>query len=611
MKKLLFDLETNGLLDTVSEIWIGGVKDLETGEIKTFSDFDKASEPLKNITKYLDTADVLLGHNIISYDINVLTKLLNWEPKKDVKIIDTMTVSQLNNFRREGKHSLKAWGKKLGDDKIEFDSANFIKGYSDEMKEYMIQDINLNHKVYKALQAECKSLVGNRPSYKQALQLEHDIARICAKQVINKWKFDLPLARKHFDYLSKEMKKIEDEINPMLKERTIQIDTEDKTVKYLRDGRFSVVTARLLSEYFGKVITQEDTHVCKPDFKFRRTKKVPADLGNMDQVREMLLEQGWKPTFYTPGGEPKITEDSLDSVKTDVGKKVLHYYSLRSRHSVLKGWIELAEENNGRVYVEAFNLGTPTSRQRHSKIVNVPGTKSFFGKEMRELFIADDNKIMIGCDSSGNQIRALAHYLRSDEVNHHILKGDIHQHNADTIGISRPLAKGVLYASIFGAGMAKLGKMITGNEDLDVGRNAKNKLYEALPGLKTLITKLNNFWYAAEHKGGNGFIPGLDGRRVYAESSFKCLNYLLQCFEAVTVKTAIVNAFKMFDKENLDVQILAMVHDEVQIQCDPKDEKRVKEILEYSFGDYITKELKLNIQMNGDAKSGKNWFETH
>ena len=608
MKKLLFDLETNGLLDTVSEIWIGGVKDLDTGVITTFSDYDKDSKPLKEITAYLDTADVLLGHNIIAYDLNVLKLLLNWDYIKDIKIIDTMTVSQLNNFRREGKHSLKAWGKTLGDDKLDF--SDFSK-YTSEMKEYMIQDINLNHKVYKKLQIEAKSLVDNRASYKSALQLEHDIAKICAKQVTNKWKFDLPLARKHFDYLSSEMKKIEDEVHPMLKERVITIDKEDKTVKYLRDGRFSMVTARMLSDYFGKPIAQEDTHVCKPDFKFRRTKTVPADLGNMDCVREMLLEQGWKPTFYTPGGEPKITEDSLTSIDSDIGKKIVHYYSLRSRHSVLKGWIELAEANNGRVYVEAFNLGTPTSRQRHAKVVNVPGVKSFFGKEMRELFIADDNKVMVGCDSSGNQIRALAHYLNNDEVNHHILKGDIHQHNADTIGISRPLAKGVLYASIFGAGMLKLGKMITGKEDIDVGRNAKNKLYEALPGLKQLITKLNNFWYSAEHKNGLGFIPGLDGRKVYAESSFKCLNYLLQSFEAITVKTAVVNAFKMFDKEKLNVDILALVHDEVQLQCDPKDVDRVKEILQYSFGEYITKELKLNIEMSGDAKSGKNWFETH
>ena len=68
----------------------------------------------------------------------------------------------------------------------------------------------------------------------------------------------------------------------------------------------------------------------------------------------MLLDNGWEPTQFTPKGEPKITPDSLTKVVSDLGKKIIYYYSLRSRHSVLKGWIELAEENNGRVYVEAF-----------------------------------------------------------------------------------------------------------------------------------------------------------------------------------------------------------------------------------------------------------------
>jgi DNA polymerase I-like protein with 3'-5' exonuclease and polymerase domains len=108
-----------------------------------------------------------------------------------------------------------------------------------------------------------------------------------------------------------------------------------------------------------------------------------------------------------------------------------------------------------------------------------------------------------------------------------------------------------------------------------------------------------------------GFIPALDGRKIYAESSFKLLNYLLQAYEAITVKSAVVNAFKMFKKEKLDVDMLGLIHDEVQVQTKPENTKRVKEILSYSFGDFITKELDLNIQMAGDAKEGNNWYETH
>lgn len=606
--KIFLDLETDGLLDTVSTIWLAITKDPVTNEVKTFSDHDEKSEPLKDLTPYLDTFDSIITHNGIAYDLPVMLKLLNWKPKADVKLVDTMIISQLNNFKREGKHSLKNFGVILKDAKGESPAFDH---YSEEMKIYGIQDINLTHKVYKYVASEAQTLIKNRPNFQQALRTEHAIAEICARQVTTKWNFDTPKAKKFYEQLTAEMKVIEDEINPTLKPRKVLIDKEPKKPKYLQDGRFSAVSARMLSEFTGTEIKQTDTDKWDPKKTFQRFNMVEADLGNMDQVRGMLLDNGWEPSMYTPGGEPKITEDTLHTIEGDIGKKVLKYYQLRSRHSVIRGWIELAELNNGRVYVEAFNIGTPTSRQRHSKVVNVPNSNAFFGSEMRSLFIADPGKVMIGCDSSGNQIRALCHYLNNKKVNDHVLNGDIHQHNADTVGVARPLAKGLLYATVFGAGFAKLGKMVTGIEDIDKGKEVKNKLYSALPGLKELVEKLNRFFYTTKNKDGLGFIPGLDGRRIFAESSFKCLNYLLQTFEAITVKTAVVNSFEMFKDENIEVDILGLIHDEVQVQTKPENVKRVKEILEYSFGDYITKKLELNIQMGGDAKHGNSWLDTH
>ena len=606
--KIIYDIETNGLIDTVDTIWLVVTKNIDTNEIITFSDYDVDSKPLNELVPFLNKATVLIGHNIIGYDNVVMHKLLNWTPPTSIKMIDTMIISQMNNFRREGKHSLKNFGLILNDAKGE--SPDFLK-YSPEMKTYAIQDVNLNHKVYKYVINEAQQLIANRPKFQQALRTEHAIAELCSQQIKTKWKFNTPLARKHYEYLASEMKIIEDEINPTLKPRKVLIDKDPKKAKYLQDGRFSSVSARMLSQFLGTEIKQTDTDKWNPNDTFQRFNMIEADLGNMDQVRGMLLDNGWQPSQYTPKGEPKITEDTLSSIKGDIGQKVLKYYQLRSRHSVLRGWIELAEANNDRVYVEAFNIGTPTYRQRHSKIVNVPSSNSFFGKEMRELFIADTDKVMVGCDSSGNQIRALGHYLNSKEINDHILNGDIHQRTADVVGVPRQLAKSLLYATIFGAGFAKLGKMVNGIEDLEKGKEVKNKLYVAFPGLKELNNRLNKFFYTTQNKDGMGFIPALDGRKIYAESSFKLLNYLLQAYEAITVKSAVVNAFKMFKEEKLNVDMLGLIHDEVQVQTKPENIKRVKEILSYSFGDFITKELELNIQMAGDAKEGKNWYETH
>ena len=144
--RLVYDIETNGLLDTVDTIWLAVVKDIDTNEVFTFSDYDAESKPLNELVPFLNKATVLIGHNIIGYDNVVMFKLLNWTPPTTIKMIDTMIISQMNNFRREGKHSLKNFGVILGDAKGE--SPDFLK-YSPEMKTYAIQDVNLNHKVYK------------------------------------------------------------------------------------------------------------------------------------------------------------------------------------------------------------------------------------------------------------------------------------------------------------------------------------------------------------------------------------------------------------------------------------------------------------------------------
>ena len=91
--KIIYDIETNGLLDTVSNIWIAVTKNIETNEIITFSDYDPDSKPLNELIPYLNKAEALIGHNIIAYDNVVLHKLLNWKPS-NIKFIDTMILSQ-------------------------------------------------------------------------------------------------------------------------------------------------------------------------------------------------------------------------------------------------------------------------------------------------------------------------------------------------------------------------------------------------------------------------------------------------------------------------------------------------------------------------------------
>ena len=96
--KIIYDLETNGLVDTVSTIWIAVTKNIETNEIITFSDYDKDSKPLNELLPFLNKAKVLIGHNIINYDNVVLHKLLDFE-KLLIFLVTQCTVMQNSSYQ--------------------------------------------------------------------------------------------------------------------------------------------------------------------------------------------------------------------------------------------------------------------------------------------------------------------------------------------------------------------------------------------------------------------------------------------------------------------------------------------------------------------------------
>ena len=141
--------------------------------------------------------------------------------------------------------------------------------------------------------------------------------------------------------------------------------------------------------------------------------------------------------------------------------------------------------------------------------------------------------VMCGADLSGIELRMLAHYLaRYDQGRYAniLLTGDIHQVNADKIGISRRAVKTVTYAFLYGAGDAKIGlsvdKQLSPNKARAKGKEVRAAFIAAIPGLSELLQ-------AVKKRSSTGSIMAVDGRKIYVDSTHKALNYLLQCSAGV------------------------------------------------------------------------------
>jgi len=142
MSRLVFDIETDGL--DATKIWCIVAQDVDSKTIYSYG-----PNQLDEGYALLDSADSLVGHNVIGFDIPVVRRLMN-QPNfaADKQIIDTLVLSRLFNPVKEGGHSLNQWGHTLGFKKGDFKE---FETYSAEMLDYCIRDVELNTQVYYAL----------------------------------------------------------------------------------------------------------------------------------------------------------------------------------------------------------------------------------------------------------------------------------------------------------------------------------------------------------------------------------------------------------------------------------------------------------------------------
>ena len=253
------------------------------------------------------------------------------------------------------------------------------------------------------------------------------------------------------------------------------------------------------------------------------------------------------------------------------------------------------------------SVGCATFRMSHKNpnLAQVPSDSRF-----RQLFVPTPGQVMVGADLAGIELRMLAHYLARYDGGRYadiLLNGDIHQVNADKIGISRKLVKTVTYAFLYGAGNEKIGlsydSSLSTSRAKSKGKEIRDAYVEAIPGLDSLLA-------AVKAAGDRGFVKAIDGRRVPLDSPHKALNFLLQGSAAALAKRWLVINQETIDNTQLCCSQLAFVHDELQFECDPQHAEDLSTSLVYSAaaaGEFY----ELRIPIAAEAKIGNNWAEVH
>lgn len=629
------DLEADNLLDEAAIIWCAVFKDIKTGETVSFDIRNKNFR--EQVCNYMDGCSVLAMHNGHGYDWPLLEKL--WGYVYRGQKIDTLIWSRAQDTKRysarvpRSPHSVEAWGHRFGREKPEHEDWS---RFSEDMLHRCHEDTEIQWMIFHELLKEAAPY-----NWKDAHRLNNKLFEFLHDQEVYGWKVDPVHMHKSIHILGHWITRIDKVLASTL---PLVVDVgkgkkkDDKNYikkPFKKDGSYSKHVGTYIASS-GMAVSSVGPCKCVTGVfsrvNFRRT-----NLNSNTETKEMLLNDGWEPKEwnYNDAGERTSAKLSKDDpfigISGGVGRLVAKRVQCNHRKSSIEGWLLLIRPD-GRI-ASVVNSIAATGRAKHRGVVNVPNGEAFFGKWMRQCFISDVGKTLVGCDSAGCQNRMLAARVGNAGFTRTLLEGkkedktSIHYVNKQAIEkflqkeITYGLAKNLNYAFMFGSGDAKLGRMVGGGTE--EGVLVRRAMLSVAPGFAELIHSLtaewkknakrqyNPKWNKTEWR--NGWIKGLDGRPIHIDSEHKILVFMLQSDEAIMMAAAYVLANKKLRAKYTygeQFGVVCWMHDEVTVECDLDIAEDVGKIMEQCIAD-AGNFYNIACPHEGESAIGKDWFQIH
>jgi DNA polymerase I len=586
--RTIFDTEGDGLRDTATKFHCIVITDLDGDWTEEFGP-GQIGDALDCLSK----VRYLAGHNILGHDLPLLKRLHDWMPAPDCVVVDTLIASRLilphlldldqqatkmgdqSLGSLMGRHSLEAWGKRLGFPKIGADIevwAEWTQGIQDRC----VNDTALNKRLWQFLQPD------GQPA--EALALEHHVSQICDEITDAGMPFDTAAGEHQRDRWTARLAELKAELG--------------KEFPEVKNWNSRPQLAALLQRLGWT-----------PDKFTNKTKAPVID----DEVLETL---------------PELVSEKLAGLA--------EYSVLTRRLGQLavgdKAWLRNVGPD-GRIHGRIVHIGTPHSRAAHldPNIAQIPNAKKSkqFAAECRALFRMPDNTdwVFVASDQAGLQDRAFSHYLAAFDggmyakaflagldthwatvIAHELVPPGTARNKTDKLHTAlRESCKGYRYGFLFGMGGERAGIILRNTAKAAtlvdpaagaalmqkvfgattppsaatlkrVGKKSIDKFEAATPGLKRLRSSLKI------QGTKRGWLPGLDGRRVPVRAQYTTLNFAVTSAEAIICKRWLVNVRDELGRRfrygwDGDVVLVGWVHDELVACCRPEIADAVGEIM--------------------------------
>lgn len=603
MKTLIADIEGDGLLPELKTIWCIGIYNVESGVYTNYGPTE-----INAAVAELQSADQYVFHNGIGYDIPAIHQVTGVLLDPD-KCYDTLVAGRLLNPERNGGHSLASYGDALGFPKGDHDDWS---RYSPDMATYMRQDVRVTHKLW----LEQTHQLARENWSDDCVTLEHQVAWIVQLQRMNGFTLDVERANELATRLYAEQAELAQTL----------IDTFGFWTK-----RGKPFTPKKSNKARGYLAGSEFTKVTFEEF----------NPGSRQQIaQELTRRYGWKPREFTDAGSPKVDDEVMKGLPYPEAPLLTRYLRIDKMLGQLAkpprkgggggGWLHHVKEHN-RIHGSVNTNGAVTGRMTHSAPNSANVDKD---PEMRGCWIPREGWKLVGCDADGLELRMLGHYLAPYDGGAYaasVVSGnkadetDAHSRTRKAAGLYlRDSAKTLIYAKIYGGGLAKLGSIAvadakTANKPKPKGSlNAIGK--DLTQRLEHGVVGLGDLGKAVKDKAKKqGWLKGLDGRRIHVRSLHSSFNTLLQGAGAVLMKKALVLFHEAACAEVGPPSPLselavwgycANVHDEVQIEAAPSVAEELGQLFAWAIAE-AGRQLNVRCEQAGTYDIGNNWSETH
>ena len=403
----VFDIETDGLLDELTKV-----------HVLSWSTDGKTvhhTHDYEEMRQFFTTTKVLVGHNIIRFDIPAVEKVLGIKVKS--RLIDTLVLSWYLNHDRI-KHGLEGYGVDYG---VPKPVVKDWKGLTPEEYAHRCnEDVKINSRLWRDLDLKLNRLYQDQDEkdrFIDYLSFKMDCAR---EQETIRWKLDVPMAQKAYDeIMALKEEKVEQLSDAMPRRVLTKVATQPKNM-LKKDGSLSSHGEKwteMCKEYKQPVTSQ--AFVVK-------TGEERGNPNSNDQVKDWLYSLGWKPKTFkflrdkTTGEERQLEQvrresELCESVKelaeVDPAVDLLDGLTvLTHRAGILKSFLECHVDG----YLKAEIAGlTNTLRFKHSKpLVNLPSVDKPYGDVIRGCLTCPDGYVLAGADMTSLEDTTKRHYMK-------------------------------------------------------------------------------------------------------------------------------------------------------------------------------------------------------